>query len=137
MSEDYFGNLGDPTLRKAYWNKTSLFQLSATEEQTCYPLVEAAALWHSHANPTGEEIPMLKKVFTLAFLCAGFWSSFTASARAAATNDDDHASSATQPVNPVIEWNRTLLVIVRTPGAQPSTIHSTRSFAMLHAAIFD
>jgi hypothetical protein len=41
------------------------------------------------------------------------------------------------PVNPVIEWNRTLLVIVRTPGAQPPTIHSTRSFAMLHAAIFD
>ncbi|UWZ84458.1 vanadium-dependent haloperoxidase [Occallatibacter riparius] len=40
-------------------------------------------------------------------------------------------------VNPVIEWNRELLVILRTPGAQPATIHSTRSFAMLHAAIFD
>ena len=40
-------------------------------------------------------------------------------------------------MNPVIEWNRTLLAIVRTPGAQPPTIHSTRSFAMLHAAIFD
>jgi hypothetical protein len=80
---------------------------------------------------------MLKKVFTLAFLCAGFWSSFTASASAAATKNDDNPASATQPVNPVIEWNRTLLVIVRTPGAQPGTIHSTRSFAMLHAAIFD
>jgi hypothetical protein len=53
--------------------------------------------------------------------------------------NDDGASSATsiEQVNPVIEWNRTLLVIVRTPGAQPATIHSTRSFAMLHAAIFD
>ena len=40
-------------------------------------------------------------------------------------------------VNPVIEWNRTLLAIVRTPGAQPPTVHSTRNFAMLHAAIFD
>src|ERR1700686_5037929 len=40
-------------------------------------------------------------------------------------------------VNPVIEWNRTLLVILRTAGAQPSTIHSTRSFAILHASIFD
>lgn len=40
-------------------------------------------------------------------------------------------------VNPVIEWNRTLLVIVRTPGAQPPTIHSTRSFAILHAAVYD
>jgi hypothetical protein len=33
--------------------------------------------------------------------------------------------------------NRTLLVIVRTPGAQPATIHPTRSFAIMHAAIYD
>lgn len=45
--------------------------------------------------------------------------------------------SSTQSVNAVIEWNRTLLAIVRTPGAQPATIHSTRNFAMLHAAIYD
>jgi len=80
---------------------------------------------------------MLKRVFTLAFLCAGFWTAVTGSTSAAATNHDDHPASAGQPVNPVIEWNRTLLAIVRTPGAQPPTIHSTRSFAMLHAAIFD
>jgi membrane-associated phospholipid phosphatase len=42
-----------------------------------------------------------------------------------------------QPVNAVIEWNRTLLTIVRTPGAQPASIHSTRNFAILHAAIYD
>jgi len=42
-----------------------------------------------------------------------------------------------QGVNPVIEWNRTLLAIVRTPGAQPATIHPTRSFAIMHAAIYD
>ena len=40
-------------------------------------------------------------------------------------------------VNPVVEWNRTLLQIVRTPGAQPATVHPTRSFAILHAAIYD
>lgn len=45
--------------------------------------------------------------------------------------------SSTQSVNAVIEWNRTLLAIVCTPGAQPATIHSTRNFAMLHAAIYD
>lgn len=39
--------------------------------------------------------------------------------------------------NPVVQWNRTLLVIVRTHGAQPATIHPTRSFALLHAAIYD
>jgi len=42
-----------------------------------------------------------------------------------------------QAVNPVIEWNRTLLAIVRTTGAQPATIHPTHSFAIMHAAIYD
>jgi len=37
----------------------------------------------------------------------------------------------------VVRWNRTLLQIVRTPGAQPATIHSTRSFAALHVAMYD
>jgi hypothetical protein len=40
-------------------------------------------------------------------------------------------------VNQVVQWNRNLLVIVRTPGAQPATIHPTRSFAIMHAAIYD
>jgi hypothetical protein len=80
---------------------------------------------------------MLKRVFTLAFLCAAFCSSTSSFAGVTATNNDDPSASAAQPANPVIEWNRTLLAIVRTAGAQPPTIHSTRSFAMLHAAIFD
>jgi len=42
-----------------------------------------------------------------------------------------------QPNNPVVGWNRILLTIVRTPGAQPATIHPTRSFAIMHAAIYD
>ena len=46
-------------------------------------------------------------------------------------------SAAAQTVNPVLQWNRTLLTIVRTPGAQPATVHATRSYAILHAAIFD
>jgi hypothetical protein len=80
---------------------------------------------------------MVKRVFALVFLCAGFLSSATGFASTAVTNIDDHPAPAAQSVNPVIEWNRTLLVIVRTPGAQSPTIHSTRNFAMLHAAIFD
>ncbi len=42
--------------------------------------------------------------------------------------------------NPVIEWNRTLLAIVRTKTPQPlqpPTIHATRAFAMLHLGIYD
>src|SRR5207248_337121 len=49
----------------------------------------------------------------------------------------DEGQNSAPPVNAVIEWNRTLLAIVRTPGAQPATIHSTRNFAILHAAIYD
>jgi membrane-associated phospholipid phosphatase len=37
----------------------------------------------------------------------------------------------------VVAWNQELLHIVQTPGAQPATIHATRSFAILHAAIYD
>jgi hypothetical protein len=36
-----------------------------------------------------------------------------------------------------VQWNKNLLVIVRTPGAQPATIHPTRSFALMHTAIYD
>src|ERR1700746_1829362 len=46
-------------------------------------------------------------------------------------------AQATKPVSEVVQWNQTLLVIVRTPGAQPATIHPTRSFAIMHAAIYD
>ena len=46
-------------------------------------------------------------------------------------------AQATQPVSQVVQWNRALLVIVRTPGAQPATIHATRSFAIMHSAIYD
>src|ERR1700692_4538883 len=49
----------------------------------------------------------------------------------------DRAGSATVQENPVIQWNKTLLTIVRTPGAQPATVHPTRSFAVMHAAIYD
>jgi hypothetical protein len=37
----------------------------------------------------------------------------------------------------VLAWNRELLTIVRTAGLQPATVHPTRSFALLHAAIHD
>src|SRR4029077_503090 len=37
----------------------------------------------------------------------------------------------------VVKWNRTLLQIVKTPGAQPATVHPTRSYAILQTAIYD
>ena len=51
------------------------------------------------------------------------------------------SAAAEAPAGPggdaVVRWNRTLLQIIRTPGAQPATIHSTRSFAALHVAMYD
>ena len=50
---------------------------------------------------------------------------------------DVRADSSAQLANQVVQWNRTLLVILRTPGAQPATVHPTRSYAIMHAAIYD
>ena len=55
----------------------------------------------------------------------------------AAANLAPAMAQATKPASQVVQWNQTLLVIVRTPGAQPATIHPTRSFAIMHAAIYD
>jgi len=66
---------------------------------------------------------MSRSVLRHALACASLTLVFGMSARAAD--------------NPVIEWNQTLLKIVRTKGAQPATIHPTRSFAILHAAVYD
>ena len=58
-----------------------------------------------------------------------------------AAADTGYPTGAAAPVapsaNPVVEWNRALLGILRTPGAQPATVHPTRSLALLHAAIYD
>jgi membrane-associated phospholipid phosphatase len=37
----------------------------------------------------------------------------------------------------VVDWNRVLLSIVNTPGAQLANIQPTRNFAIVHAAIYD
>jgi len=61
----------------------------------------------------------------------------TAVAVLIAANPAPAMADATKPVSQVVQWNRTLLVIVRTAGAQPATVHPTRSFAIMHAAIYD
>lgn len=70
---------------------------------------------------------MVKGLITFAFLCASLQAQVTG----------QPAGPAAESANQVVQWNRNLLAIVRTPGAQPGTIHSTRSFAIMHAAIYD
>src|SRR5215469_12092096 len=76
---------------------------------------------------------MHKMLVVAAFMCA----SLQAQIPSDSTRHGQSTANTNQSVNPVIEWNRTLLTIVRTPGAQPATVHSTRSFAIMHASIFD
>ena len=78
-------------------------------------------------------LSMRKLWTTLAVLCAVLAAQVGQSYAGHKIPDPNPA----QPVNPVVQWNKNLLVIVRTPGAQPATIHSTRSFAIMHAAIYD
>src|SRR6476660_9749105 len=78
-------------------------------------------------------------------ILAGLLASFMAAAPAAAQSQPAAPVSAAPPgqamaPNAVIEWNRTLLAIVRTKTPQPlqpPTIHATRAFAMLHLGIYD
>lgn len=40
-------------------------------------------------------------------------------------------------IDPVIQWNRVLLAIQATPGAQPAGVHPTYELVLVHAAMFD
>jgi hypothetical protein len=86
---------------------------------------------------------MRSKIIALA--AAGTIALGSGSTSAASTGSSSSDPNATHaPVAPassggsiVVDWNRALLGIVKTPGAQPATVHPTRSFAILHAAIYD
>ena len=77
---------------------------------------------------------MVKTLLTLAFLGATLPVQLSGSMRASAGGGGEQPTA--DAINVVIQWNRILLAIVRTPGAQPATIHPTRSFAVTHAAIY-
>jgi PAP2 superfamily protein len=82
--------------------------------------------------------PALRLTIQFVLLLAGIAFQPT-DADAASSSDQQSGAQAAldQNVNPVIQWNRILLAIVRTPGAQPATVHPTHSFAIMHAAVYD
>jgi hypothetical protein len=64
----------------------------------------------------------------------------TVSATAASAHEPQPPSAvAFQPGtgDSVAEWNRALLTIVKTAGAQPATMHPTYSYAIMNTAIYD
>lgn len=79
---------------------------------------------------------MAKHLISLMLLLCATISVFENSTYAASIHEEGQVSNPST-VNPVVTWNATLLTIVRTPGAQPKTVHPTRSFAIMHAAIYD
>ncbi len=74
-------------------------------------------------------------VATLAAIAVGVAATSTALAGSASTAAADRNTKISGAS--VIAWNQELLKILLTPGAQPATVHPTRSYAILHAAIDD
>jgi len=88
---------------------------------------------NSNGHSTRRAIMKCFAFATTALLCAHLGAQVSAS-----STERHHSRSAPdQSANPVLQWNKALLVIVRTHGAQPATVHPTRSFAIMHAAIYD
>jgi hypothetical protein len=79
---------------------------------------------------------MRRIAVTLALLVAGISFTATAEARPPTKHRPRAQMSSTQP-DQVIQWNRTLLQILQTPGAEPATVHPTRSMAITQLAVYD
>src|ERR1700731_3645571 len=77
---------------------------------------------------------MTKTLVAVSLLCVTLWGTTGTPVQEEKQRSND---ATAQSVDQVVQWNRILLTIVRTPKAQPATIHPTRSFAMMHAAIYD
>ena len=75
----------------------------------------------------------LGAIGTAAVLAANVY----ASPGTAVRHGDSTPATTAQTPDQVIQWNRILLGILRTPGAQPATVHATRNMAIMHAAVYD
>src|SRR5687767_13238003 len=73
-----------------------------------------------------QQIKCLLTITVLFFALSG--------ARAQDVNQPE-SSPATE--NVILQWNRVLKETISTPGQHPATIFPVRSFAIMHAAMFD
>jgi hypothetical protein len=60
----------------------------------------------------------------------------TAEARPVVRHGHRIVPSSIQP-NQVIQWNQEMLQLLQVPGAQPATVHPTRTMAITHLAVYD
>jgi membrane-associated phospholipid phosphatase len=83
---------------------------------------------------------MMAVFLAAAAVVAGVGAPATAAAAAAGrdgASPPKSAAFAPGSGQSVVDWNKELITILGTPGAQPSTVHPTRSFAILQAAEYD
>lgn len=83
----------------------------------------------------------MKRILVVATLVSSITLSLclATNVRAQEQNAQEQAAPETNASgeNVVLRWNRVLQATISTPGQQPPTIFPVRSFAMMHAAIFD
>lgn len=79
------------------------------------------------------------RLFVLGFVLGAIGTAAVLVANVYASNRAVPARGGATTAQPdqVVQWNRILLGILRTPGAQPATVHATRSMAIMHAAVYD
>jgi len=111
--------------------KDTTLQMGFAQHGAEFPKSEVSA-----ANTNGRLAG--RTLATLALLVISLWGQ---GARSYGSPSGESRHSPEEPpapaVNPVLQWNKILLAIVRAPGAQPATNHATRGFAIMHAAIYD
>lgn len=114
-----------------------IFSSTPRSRQASEGILSHAARQISRKKESGIAL-MAKYLITLMLVCASL-SVHGSSSYGASLGDErqDSQNSSPESVNAVVQWNKTLLGIVRTPGAQSATVHPTRSFAVMHAAIYD
>jgi hypothetical protein len=79
---------------------------------------------------------MRRIAISLALLLASLSLAAVAEARHAGRHHLRAVHAPTQP-DQVIQWNQTLLSVIGAPGAQPATVHPTRTIAITQLAVFD
>jgi hypothetical protein len=79
---------------------------------------------------------MRRIALSLALLVAGLSLAAVAQARQGERHHLKPVRASAQP-DQVLQWNRTLLKLVVAPGAQPATVHPTRTMAITQLAVFD
>lgn len=107
------------------------------DEQTAIALEDAAIEQHvrlSILTTTGEPNKMSYKLFTNCLFTIAILFLALTTVRSQEINTADSNPSGE---NVILQWNRVLQETIRTPGQQPATIFPVRSFAMMHAAMFD